>query len=238
MQQPDLQYLGVRDDIAARIAGGEFTPGERLPSERNLQVGGGVSRGTIREALFQLEAEGVIYRKDRSGWYVSPPPVVYDPTRWEGFMSYVEEQGRRPTTETLSKTEIACDGILAQIFSRPIGAPMYWIRRRRLIDGRAVLLENIIVDASLAPGLVEHDLDGSLTSVLKSVYGIGVARNKVEMQPCALIRDEAEALKVKSGLPGLSVVRTCYDAQGRVVEFDREYWRHDALKVSVDTRVR
>ncbi|MCP6412429.1 GntR family transcriptional regulator, partial [Klebsiella pneumoniae] len=85
-------------------------------------------------------------------------------------------------------------------------------RRRRLIDGRAVLLENIIVDASLAPGLVEHDLDGSLTSVLKSVYGIGVARNKVEMQPCALIRDEAEALKVKSGLPGLSVVRTCYDA--------------------------
>jgi DNA-binding GntR family transcriptional regulator len=59
MQHPDgLQYLGVRDDIAARIAGGEFKAGERLPSERNLQVGGGVARGTIREALFQLEAEG------------------------------------------------------------------------------------------------------------------------------------------------------------------------------------
>ena len=237
MQQLDLQYLGVRDDIAARIASGEFMPGERLPSERNLQVGGGVSRGTIREALFQLEAEGVIYRKDRSGWYVSPPPVVYDPTRWEGFMSYVEEQGRRPTTETLSKTEIVCDGVLAQIFSRPVGAPMYWIRRRRLIDGRAVLLENIIVDASLAPGLVEHDLDGSLTSVLKSVYGIGVARNKVEMQPCALTGDEASALRIKTGLPGLRLRRICYDALGRVVEYDVEHWRHDALKVSVDIRV-
>mgnify|MGYP000176179406 FL=1 len=239
MQQPEsLQYLGVRDDIAARIAAGEFKPGERLPSERQLQVGGGVARGTVREALFQLEAEGVIYRKERSGWYVSPPPVVYDPTRWEGFMSYVEAQGRRPETETLSKVEITCDGVLSQIFSRPVGAPLYWIRRRRSIDGRAVLIESIIVDGARAPGLIEHDLNGSLTSVLKSVYGIGVARNKVDMRPCALTRDEAEALRVKSGLPGLSLVRTCYDAQGNVVEFDREYWRHDALTVSVDIRVR
>jgi len=60
----------------------------------------------------------------------------------------------------------------------------------------------------------------------------------VDMQPCALTRGEAEALQVKSGLPGLNVVRTSYDAQGRVVEFDREYWRHDALKISVDIRVR
>uniref|UniRef100_B0T0N4 Transcriptional regulator, GntR family n=1 Tax=Caulobacter sp. (strain K31) TaxID=366602 RepID=B0T0N4_CAUSK len=238
MQQPDLQYLGVRDDIAARIAAGEFKSGERLPSERQLQFGGGVARGTIREALFQLEAEGIVYRKDRSGWYVSPPPVVYDPTRWEGFMSYVEAQGRRPETETLSTSEIACDGMLAEIFSRPVGTPMYRIHRRRSIDGRAVLIEHIVVDAARAPGLLEHDLNGSLTSVLKSVYGIGVARNKVDMQPCALTRDEAEDLRVKSGLPGLSLVRVCYDAQGQVVEFDREYWRHDALKISVDIRVR
>jgi len=239
MQQPDsLHYLGVRDDIAERIVGGKLKAGERLPSERQLQVGGGVARGTIREALFQLEAEGLIYRRNRSGWYVSPPPVVYDPTRWEGFMSYVEAQGRKPATETLSKTVIACDAMLSQIFSRPVGAPMYWIRRRRSIDGRAVLIESIVVDASLAPGLIDHDLDGSLTSVLKSVYGVGVARNKVDMRPCALTLGEAEALRVKSGLPGLSVERTCYDSQGRVVEFDREYWRHDALKVSVDIRVR
>jgi DNA-binding GntR family transcriptional regulator len=239
MPQPDVHnYHGMRDHIAERIAAGDLKPGERLPSERQLQTGAGVARGTIREGLFQLEAEGVIYRKDRSGWYVSPPPVVYDPTRWEGFMSYVEAQGRRPTTETLSKTEIACDDLLGQVFSRPIGSPMYLIRRRRYIDGRAVLVESIVVDAATAPGLIERSLDPSLTSILKSDYNIAVTRNRVDMQPCALIRDEAEALRVKSGLPGLSVTRTSFDAKGRVVEFDREHWRHDALRVSVDIRVR
>ena len=65
-----LHYLGMRDDIAARIAAGDLKPGDKLPSERRLQDEVGVARGTIRAGLFQLEAEGVIYRRDRSGWYV------------------------------------------------------------------------------------------------------------------------------------------------------------------------
>ncbi|WP_420384193.1 UTRA domain-containing protein [Novosphingobium sp.] len=233
-----LQYLELRNAFAARIAAGELKPGDRLPSERALQAATHAARGTVREGLAQLEAEGIIYRKDRSGWYVSPPPIVYDPTRWEGFMAYVEAQGRRPATETLSATQIAADAYLASVFGRPVGAPLDLIRRRRTIDERAVLVEYIVVDCALAPDLLQFSFDQSLTSILKSHYGLTVTRNKVDMQPCALTGREAEALHVKPGLPGLNVVRTSYDAKGRVVEFDREYWRHDALKISVETRVR
>jgi DNA-binding GntR family transcriptional regulator len=62
-----LQYLELRNHIAARIAAGELNPGDRLPSERQLQTASLLARGTIREGLSQLEAEGLIYRKDRSG---------------------------------------------------------------------------------------------------------------------------------------------------------------------------
>lgn len=233
-----LHYLELSNHIAARIAAGELKAGDRLPSERQLQTASRIARGTIREALFQLEAVGLIYRKDRSGWYVSPPPIVYDPTRWEGFVSYVEAQGRRPSTETLDATQITADGVLAGVFDRPLGAPLYLIRRRRYVDDRAVLVEHIVVDVALAPDLLRFSFDQSLISILKAEYGLSVTRNKIEMQPCALTGREAEALKLKSGLPGLSVVRTSYDARGRVVEFDREYWRHDALKISVEARVR
>ncbi|WP_353230668.1 UTRA domain-containing protein [Novosphingobium sp.] len=233
-----LHYLELRDTIAARIAAGDLRPGDRLPSERALQASIRIARGTIREGLAQLEAEGLIYRKDRSGWYVSPAPIVYDPTRWEGFISYVEAQGRVPATETLDATEIAADTLLAGVFDRPRGAPLYLIRRRRYIDDRPVLFEYIVVDVALAPDLLRFSFDQSLTSILKSHYGLSVTRNKVEMQPCALTGREAAALRLKPGLPGLNVVRTSYDAQGRVVEFDREYWRHDALRISVEARVR
>ncbi|WP_299171969.1 UTRA domain-containing protein [uncultured Brevundimonas sp.] len=233
-----LHYLGMRDHMAGRIASGELRAGDKLPSERRLQGELGVARGTIREGLFQLEAEGLIYRRDRSGWYVSPPPVVYDPTRWEGFISYVEAQGRVPATETISAETILADPLLAEVFGRPTGAPLHKILRRRYVDGRAVLVERIIVDAALTPDLLRFSFDQSLTDILKSAYGLSVARNQVTMQPCALTGYEAEALRVKTGLPGLSVQRTSHDAQGRVVEFDQEYWRHDAVRISVDTRVR
>ncbi|AQR61310.1 GntR family transcriptional regulator [Brevundimonas sp. LM2] len=230
-------YMSLRDDVAARMARGELRFGDRLPSERDLQVALGMARGTVRQGLFQLEAEGVIYRRDRSGWYVSPPPVVYDPTRWEGFMAYVEAQARRPSTEVISVETIAADPPLAQVFARPVGASLYRLHRRRHVDERAVLVERIVVDAAMAPDLLRFPLDQSLTSILKSHYGLSVARNQVRMQPCALTGYEAEALGVKSGLPGLAVQRTSFDARGRVVEFDQEYWRHDAVRISVDIQV-
>jgi len=233
-----LHYLELRNAIAAEIAAGTLRPGERLPSERALGTAGGIARGTIREGLAQLEAEGLIYRKDRSGWYVSPAPIVYDPTRWEGFISYVEAQGRTPSTRTLDATLISADAFLAGVMDRPPGAPLYQIRRCRSIDARAVLVETIVVDAALAPDLLRFSFDRSLTSILKAEYGLAVTRNKITMQPCALTGHEAHTLCAKPGLPGLNVVRTSYDARGRVVEFDREYWRHDAVTISVEARVR
>lgn len=231
-------YLGVRDSIATHIESGDLAPNACLPSERQLQTGTGAARGTVRAALIQLEAEGLIYRKDRSGWYVAPPPVVYDPTRLEGFMSYVSAQGRTPLTETLSAREISAPAAVAEILSIAPDAPLYEIRRRRYIDERAVLLELIYVLPEVAPGLIEHNLDQSLTSLLRDHYNISLERSWVEMQPCALTGDEASALRIKTGLPGLRLRRICYDALGRVVEYDVEHWRHDALKVCVDIRRR
>jgi len=231
-------YLGVRDSIAAHIQSGDLGANACLPSERQLQTGTGAARGTVRAALFQLEAEGLIYRKERSGWYVSPAPIVYDPTRWEGFMSYVTAQNREPRTELLSAREVVTTSASSSVFGVRTGAPLYEVRRRRYIDERAVLVETILVDPRMAPGLLDHDLEGSLTQVLRNHYNIGVTRNRIEMQPFALTQEAALALRVKSGLPGLLVTRISEDAQGRVVEYDQESWRHDALKISVDIRVR
>lgn len=230
-------YLVARDHIARQIHSGAMKPGAKLPSERQLQDGLGVARGTIREALFQLESEGAIFRRDRSGWYVSPEPVTYDPTRWAGFMTYVAEQGRVPATETLSTSSVEAQDGVAQVMGLSVGTPLHLIRRRRRIDGRPVLVERIYVEAARAPGLLDHELDGSLTHILKTQYRMAVTRNRVEMQPCALIQEEAEALGVKSGTPGLLVVRASFDAAGRIVEYDHEYWRHDAVRVKVDLDV-
>ncbi|MBK8768458.1 MAG: winged helix-turn-helix transcriptional regulator [Burkholderiaceae bacterium] len=66
---PHLDFAAIaparaRDEIAAQvrdlIAAGKLTPGDRLPSERDLSARLNVSRNTLREALRALEHAGII----------------------------------------------------------------------------------------------------------------------------------------------------------------------------------
>ncbi len=228
-------YLSVRDEIAQRLAA--LGVGAKLPSERELQAVSGAARGTVREALFQLEAEGLIYRRDRSGWYLCPPPVVYDPTQWAGFMAYVSEQGRTPSTDTLSaELALPSPGVAEALGFEGADRPVYALRRRRAVDGRAVLVEDIHVDPEIAPDLLRFSLNDSLTRILRESYGVSIVRTRVDMQPCALSRIDAAALAAKPGAPGLLIVRTSFDALDRAVEYDREVWRHDAVRLHIDIR--
>ena len=61
----------VRDQIRQAIAEGEFGPGQRLPSERELATRFDISYMTARRAVTALVETGVIERRERSGTFVS-----------------------------------------------------------------------------------------------------------------------------------------------------------------------
>lgn len=66
----DLLHKKAVREIISLVASGEFKEGERLPAERNLCERLGISRGTIRKALLDLEKMGVIKVKPQSGAYL------------------------------------------------------------------------------------------------------------------------------------------------------------------------
>jgi GntR family transcriptional repressor for pyruvate dehydrogenase complex len=61
----------VRDQLEQAIASGVFSPGAKLPSERELVEQFGVSRVSVREALRSLEALGLITVSAGRGCFVS-----------------------------------------------------------------------------------------------------------------------------------------------------------------------
>lgn len=60
--------------LRAFIAGGNYTPGDRLPPERELMVSLGMTRTTLRKALETLEHDGAIWRHVGKGTFVAAPP--------------------------------------------------------------------------------------------------------------------------------------------------------------------
>lgn len=71
-----LRYIKVYNDILNMIQSGIYTTGSRLPSENELSALLGVSRMTLRQALFLLQEDGYIVMKHGLGSYVNSPMNV------------------------------------------------------------------------------------------------------------------------------------------------------------------
>ena len=65
-------------------------------------------------------------------------------------------------------------------------------------------------------------------------YGIIERRARISMRPTALPESHAHALGVAAGTASLYLSRIIYDQFDQVIEFDQEFWRHDALDVWVE----
>jgi DNA-binding GntR family transcriptional regulator len=225
--------MRFRDHFTAMIEAGTLAPGTKLAPERTLAEEFSITRVTVRQALIQMEAEGLIFREDRRGWFVSPPRVRYDPTANTSFTESITEQGRVAGTTVLSKQQISASQWESANLGCAVGDPIFAISRLRTVDGRAVLVEQIHVKAARCPGLLEHPLDQSMTDLMSEKFGIVEHRAQINMRPTALSEIPAKALGVAAGTPSLYLSRAILDQYNEVIEFDQEFWRHDAIDICV-----
>lgn len=232
-EQP--QYLLIKAQLQARIQSGALKSGDKLPSERELCAIFNTTRVTIRESLAQLESSGAIYRSERRGWFVTPERLWLDPTQNTNFHKLCLEQSRQPKTKLLEGKVVtvpveAMTPLQLQPFEQ-----IYLLTRLRYADDRAVCYsENHCLPARV-PELLSHDLNGSLTEVYEQHYRLIYTSMHLSFYPTAMPPQAASALGVAVGRPALLLQRLNYDQHGRILDYDVEYWRHDSLRIEVDT---
>src|SRR6476646_8952383 len=71
----DLRDLTLAGELRAALGSGAYPPGQLLPSESELSAAHAVSRVTVRKALGQLKAEGLIDSRQGFGWYAIAVPL-------------------------------------------------------------------------------------------------------------------------------------------------------------------
>lgn len=61
----------ICEQVCLRIALGEFAPGEKLLSVREVALTAGVNPNTVQHSFEILEDKGILYSQRGSGWYVT-----------------------------------------------------------------------------------------------------------------------------------------------------------------------
>lgn len=222
--------------ITGWIEQGELSHNDRLPAERMLSEQFTTTRITLREALGQLETQGLIYREERRGWFVSPPRIVYNPLTRSHFHAMVREQGRVPATEVLDAGEITTPATISTHLALPTGSRVYCIRRVRRIDGRAVLYVEHYLNPGYFPAILQQDLTSSLTELYAKQYGIHYGKVRFAMLPTTFPLAASQALKLADNSPALFITRINRDQHGRIIDCDLEYWRYDTLHINVEAQ--
>ncbi len=84
-------YTQIIDEMTMQIASGEYSPGEKLSSVRDLATDAGVNPNTMQRALAEMERRGLVYSERTSGRFVTKDENVLAKLHEELAKKYFEE---------------------------------------------------------------------------------------------------------------------------------------------------
>jgi GntR family transcriptional regulator len=226
----------VADEVRRRVDAGEWTPGERLPSEPELAVEMGVSRPTLREALRLLASEGWLDRKHGSGTYVSRRVPVHNSLDVNfGVTDLIMGAGQVPGT---SKREVRVEragAVVGRALRITPATSVVKLERVRTANGEPVVHSlDIFPPWSLSLERVET-LSESVYAAL-AAQGSPVVRGDAHLTAVASDGPLAKALGVRKGAPLLRIEQVDLDASGQAMVLSIEHHRPEVFDFHLSRR--
>jgi DNA-binding GntR family transcriptional regulator len=220
----------VRKTLQQEIRLERWRAGEKLPPERLLCESLGVKRMSLRQALLSLENEGVIFRIDRTGWFVSQPRFIYDPLSYVSFQRAASAQGKAEWLD-LEQEIIAADTEQASDFAIQVGSPLLRVFGWGSFNGHRIFVHDVLINLQFASNYPEK-LDGrSFSKVWEQEFNIKPQLADLMIRPVRLKGQAQQVLGCTNGAPGLYLKRIKTDTLGRIIQIDREFWRFEALEL-------
>ena len=224
-------YIQIAETLLDEIESGALTPGDRLPSERELSELFGVNRMTVRQALYMLETQGLIIRRQGSGTYVAEPKIERKADRVFPFTRSMQRRGYVPGAKVILLEQRPVEAAVARRLQLPVSAPAYYIHRLRLINREPVMLERFIIPADRFPALETHDLESrSLYEIMETEYGVTIDRAWQSLEAVSATEYEAKWLGVERRAPLMLERRLSFDRDGQPVEHGKDLYRGDRFR--------
>lgn len=235
-QIPIPYYYQLKEYLMHLIHNDFLKPGDRLPTEMEICTGSGLSRTVVRQAIQELENEGVFERFRVKGTFVARPKVREHLVQaLTGFYEDTVSRGQVPVTKVLNFEVVPANSKIAHELQIPAGEPVFYLNRLRFIEHEPIVLVATYIPQSLCPGLLQRDFTAqSLYKVLENEYGLVIARAHRSVEAVTASSDVGKLLKVETHSPLLLLKSTGYLEDRRPLEYYKALHRGDRAKFEVD----
>ncbi|HEV2579543.1 MAG TPA: GntR family transcriptional regulator [Ktedonobacteraceae bacterium] len=219
---PLPRYFQLKEILRERIRLGEWNAGDLIPSERELSEKYGISRMTARQAITDLVNEGLFYREQGKGTFVSQRKITQQLIHLTGFTEDIRARGQRPGTKVLSAAMHPADEATAEKLRIAPGTLIFRLQRLRLANDEPLAIELSHIHFRECERLGEEDLEqNSLYRLLESKYGIPLMEADQELEAGLAGPEDAHILKIAIGNPVLFTRRVTYTERNQPIEYAR-----------------
>ncbi|MDT0186508.1 GntR family transcriptional regulator [Microbacterium sp. ARD31] len=216
-------------DVLAELAVRELGPDVAIPSERELMTTYDVSRATVRKAIDNLVAGGLLHRIQGKGTFVARPRVE-SRLHLASFSQDMLRRGLTPSTRLLRVDEERPPAPVARSLRLGARGTAWRIDRIRLADDQPMAIEQGWYPTALLPDLDAEDLSGSLYTLFDVRYDLVIDAAEQTLWGEAAEGATARRLEAPVHTP-LLVFRRVSSAAGRPLEHVVSRYRGDRYQV-------
>lgn len=221
-------YLQLKEYLQKQVDSGEYKPGDMLPSEADLCKQFKVSRTVVRQALKELEHEGIVYKRRGKGTFVNQPKINIALTQLiTGFSKEMDRHGQVIVTKVLSQEKVDANEKVAKYLKVKSGTPVLHVERLRFVNNEPMVLVNTWLPSPLCEAMLEADLTQSLYESLRVCCKIEFTYGERIIEAVAANLKESGLLNVELSTPMLKVITISYLDDTTPIEYSVAIQRGD-----------
>ncbi len=222
-------YARILDALRQRIAAGVYRVGENLPTEAELVEEFDVSRHTVRAALQNLVAEGIVERSAGRGTFLKRGGAGGGEWSIGGIEDIIDIGFTGPyAVKSVRLVTAARHPRVAGVLDVPPGGRMLNVRATRSTREGPFAYSSLYFPEDIGERLPRHLFaKRPLVLLVEEYCGLPAFRSRQVASATVADRDVAQVLDVKVGEPLLVLERTHFARSNRAFQFARVLYRTD-----------
>jgi GntR family transcriptional regulator len=234
-QGPTPLYYQIKSILKSRILSNEFKGNQRLPSESELCIQYNVSRATVRQALSEMVREGLIYRDQGRGSFVTDG-VGLRRLSLKGTIENLIAAGEGSRIKVVEYRQIHPPPNIAEILKMGATQKVYQLGLVRSIPKGTFAYSFIYFPASLGEIISPEELDETteIITFVEEKLRTSVHRANQTIDIGFADKILAKNLFIKPKTPLLVIERDYYGRNGAPLFASITYCRPDLYKYRIE----
>lgn len=227
-------YRQIRDVLANELQE-LYKSGDLLPPENDLAQRFGVNRHTLRRAIDELVADGLVERHHGKGVFVLEPAIYYCIGTSTRFTETLQSKGKATASRVLRKQVVPARGGVASRLQIKDGDKVIFIETLREVEEKPFCIISHFLPGKKFPEVLEHYSNGSLHEFIKSHYAIELIRTESLVSAILPNTEDACLLNMPRQSPILRVKSINLDSKtNKPIEYAVTRFRGDATQLSIN----